>query len=139
MHIIKGYTLWRAFHTIGVLFPFLWIFSLDGNLNFINLFLHSEKSLFVLISQLISTIVLLFYFFLIFFEREKERERESLCTHTSGGGAERGRHRIWSRPGPVSTETNVGLESMNCEIMAWAEIQSWLLNQLSHPGTPQWF
>ena len=35
----------------------------------------------------------------------------------SGGGAERGRHRIRSRLQAVSTEPDVGLEPTNCEIM----------------------
>ena len=49
-------------------------------------------------------------------EGQKEREREN------------------PRQGPVSTKPNVGLYLRNCEIMTWATIKSWTLNQLSHPG-----
>ena len=43
------------------------------------------------------------------------RERESMCACTSGGGA--ARERIPSRVCTVSTEPDMGLEPMNCEIM----------------------
>ena len=32
--------------------------------------------------------------------------------------------------------TDPGLELTSGEIMTWAEIKSWMLNQLSHPGAP---
>ena len=64
------------------------------------------------------------FFKFIYFEREfecvewgRERERENSCT--------------------VSTEPNMGLKLMTHEIITWAEIKSWTLNRLSHPGTPQ--
>ena len=49
---------------------------------------------------------------------------------------ERGRERIPSRRA-VSTETDVGLNLVNCEIMTSAKIKSWPLNLLSHPGAPR--
>ena len=53
-------------------------------------------------------------------ERERERERESVCVCvcTSRGGTEEEGERIPSRLHNVSTEPNVGLKLMNCEIMA---------------------
>ena len=36
----------------------------------------------------------------------------------------------------VRAEPDAGLDLMNYEIMTWAEIKSWTLNQLSHPGAP---
>ena len=54
----------------------------------------------------------------------------------SGGGAGRGRERISSRLRTVSAEPNTGPELTNREIMTWAEIESWTLNRLSHPGAP---
>ena len=60
---------------------------------------------------------LYYYFFNVFkcfYLFLKERERQSM----SGGGAERGRHRIRSRlqAPAVSTEPDAGLEPTNCEI-----------------------
>ena len=49
---------------------------------------------------------------------------------------ERGRERIPGRLHTVSTETDVGLKLTNRDIMTWAEIKSWTLNRLSHPGAP---
>ena len=46
-------------------------------------------------------------------ERERERERASM----SRGGTDRGRERIPSRLCTVSTEPDVGLKHMNCEIV----------------------
>ena len=63
----------------------------------------------------------------IYFERED----------VSGGGEERGRARIPSRLHAVSTEPDVELELMNCEIITRPEIQSWMLNRLSPSGAPQ--
>ena len=53
-----------------------------------------------------------------------------------GRGSGRGRERIPGRLSTVSMELDVGLELTNHEIMTWAEIKSWMLNQLSHPGAP---
>ena len=52
------------------------------------------------------------------------------------GGAERGGgERTPSRLHTVSTEPDAGLNLTNCEIMTRAEIKSWTLNRLSHPGS----
>ena len=64
----------------------------------------------------------------IYFEREKERE--------GGVERERGRERISNRLHAVSTEPYVGLDPMNHEIMTQAEINSWILNPMSHAGAP---
>ena len=56
-------------------------------------------------------------------ERERKRER----------GRERGRKRIPSR----LCADSIGRKLMNCEIIAWAKIKSWMLNQLSHSGAPR--
>ena len=37
----------------------------------------------------------------------------------------------------VRAEPDAGLKLTNREIMTWAEIKSWPLNQLSHPGAPK--
>ena len=37
----------------------------------------------------------------------------------------------------VSTEPDMGLELTNCEIKVEAKIESWMLNQLSHPSTQE--
>ena len=71
-----------------------------------------------------------YYFLMIFFW---ETERQSM----SGGGADRGRHRIWSR-----------LQALSCQPRAqhgaWTHkpwdhdlSRSRTLNRLSHPGTPR--
>ena len=54
-------------------------------------------------------------------ERERDRETE--------------RQRIPSRLHTVSAEPNLGLEPTNFEIVTQAEIESQMLNRLSHPGT----
>ena len=51
-------------------------------------------------------------------QRERERESQADRLHT------------------VSAEPEVGLELTNCEITSRAEIKSWALNRLSHPGAP---
>ena len=66
-----------------------------------------------------------------YFQRESQ--------YMSGRGAERGGEReSQAGPGAGSTEPNNGLKSTNCEIMTWAEIKSWVLNWLIHPGTPEY-
>ena len=49
--------------------------------------------------------------------------------------SERGRERIPSRFRTVSAEPDVGLELMSREILTCTEIESRMLNQLSHPGS----
>ena len=69
-----------------------------------------------------------------------ERERVRVHMHVNGGGAEREgdpESEVGSRLRAVSTKPDMGLEPTNCEIMTWAEIKSWVLNQLSHPGAPE--
>ena len=63
--------------------------------------------------------------FIYFDKRERQRER--------------GRERIPSRFHTVSAEPDAGLELMNCQIMTWVEIMSWMLNRLSHRGTLSFF
>ena len=60
----------------------------------------------------------------IYFERDGNRD------------IERRKERIPSRPYTVSTEPDAGFEPTNCEIMAWAETKSRMLNLLSYPGIP---
>ena len=63
----------------------------------------------------------------IYFERETR----------AGEERERGRERISSRLLAVNSEPDTGLSLTNSKIMAWAEIKSQMLNQLSYPGTPK--
>ena len=51
-----------------------------------------------------------------------------------GRGKEGGKGRIPSSLRTASAEPNVGLNLLNREIVTCAEIKSWTLNQLSHPG-----
>ena len=53
-----------------------------------------------------------------------------------GGEGEREGGRLASRPRDVSAEPITGPHVLNHEIMTWAEIKSWTLNQLSHLGAP---
>ena len=59
-------------------------------------------------------------------------ERDSMSRE---GQKERGRDRIPNSLHNVSTEPDMELELQNSEIVTWAEIGSWMLNQLSHPGS----
>ena len=70
-------------------------------------------------------------FFLSLFICSRESE-------SKGGGAEREgeKTRIPRKLHKTGVEPHAGLKLMNCEIMTWAEIKSWTLNQLSHPGAP---
>ena len=76
--------------------------------------------------MLIELFIYLFIKF-IYFERE----------NMNGGGAERGRNRIPSRLCTFNTEPGMGLELTNREIMTRAEIKRLMLNQLNHPGAPE--
>ena len=51
-------------------------------------------------------------------------------------GSREERERIPSRLHAVSVEPDAGRDPTNNEIMTRAKIKSWLLNRLSHPGTP---
>ena len=68
----------------------------------------------------------IFKFAYLFFEWEQageglgDRDRE---IHSHTGSA-------------PSVQSPTGLELMNYEIMTWAEIKSWMLYWLSHPGAP---
>ena len=76
-------------------------------------------------------IIIFFFFKFIYLFWEKA----CVCVRERGKGRERKRenpkqapccqHRAWCWS-----------PSMNHEIMTWAESKSWILNQLSHPGTP---
>ena len=65
----------------------------------------------------------MYFFYVYLFLREGERETECEL----GRGRERGRQNLKQAPGSqlpaVSTEPEVGLEPMNCEIMTWAEVR----------------
>ena len=66
-----------------------------------------------------------FFLKFVYFEREREREREGQ------------RERIPSRLLAVSAQSPTrDLKPQTREIVTWAEIKRWMLNQLSHPGTP---
>ena len=63
-----------------------------------------------------------FFFKVIYFEREKE----TVCAR--GQGREKRRERIPNRLHTVSVEPNMGLDTMNDEIMTWAKSKSPMLN-----------
>ena len=65
-------------------------------------------------------------------ERQRERERERERERGRGEGEGEG---IPSRFCTVSTELNVGLHLMNCEIMTQAETSSQTPNPVNHPDT----
>ena len=76
-----------------------------------------------------------FFSLFIYLEREREWERESEHAETKGQ-----RDREGENPKQAlyfSVEPEMEFQPMNhCEIMTWAEIKSWTLNWLSHPGVP---
>ena len=55
----------------------------------------------------------------IYFEKEGERGGERIPSRLCATGA-----------------PNMGLNLTDCEGMTWAQIESWTLSQLSHPGIP---
>ena len=74
----------------------------------------------------------LFYFLNVYlFQRQRERDWK-----WAGEGLREREERIPSRLHAVSAEPDAGLSIMNRVIMTWAEIKSWPLNRLSHPGAP---
>ena len=54
-----------------------------------------------------------------------------------GQGEREESQRIPCRLCTVSTEPNSGLKLINREIMTRAEVKSWVLNGLRHPGAPR--
>ena len=72
---------------------------------------------------------ILFLNLFTYFEREKECEQ--------GEGHREREREIPSRLHTVSAEPDMGLKPTPCEIMTQAEIESWTLNKLSHPGAPR--
>ena len=79
---------------------------------------------------------LIFLILIYFWERAADRQTDSV---SGGRGRERGRHRIWSR-----------LQALSCQHRsqrgAWIHrlrdhdlSRSWMLNWLSHPGSPRKF
>ena len=71
------------------------------------------------------------YSFLIFFLFWK-RERE--CMKTGEGQRERERENPMQA---LCCQWGAWYEPKNYEIITWAEIKSWTLNRLSHPGAPK--
>ena len=65
------------------------------------------------------------------FERQKECEHE-----LAGGTGQREREKENFKQAPRSVQSMLGAWSQDLEIMAWAEIKSWTLNQLCHSGIP---
>ena len=59
-------------------------------------------------------------------ERDTERERER----------ERGKERKSQTDWYYQGRAHCRIDLMNPEAMTWAKIKSWMLNRLSHPGTP---
>ena len=72
---------------------------------------------------------LFFFNIYLFWETAHVRHSETAW----GKGRERGRE---SQEGSA-LESDAGLELTNHDIMTWAEIKSWMLNWLSHPGARQ--
>ena len=70
------------------------------------------------------------YRFIYLFERKKER------VERVGGRTEKERES--SSRFPAQHGARMGAPSQDPGIMTWAKIQSWLLNQRSHPGGPSW-
>ena len=66
-------------------------------------------------------------------EREREGGRERETERGREGEGEKGKDR--ERESQES-QSNVGLDLMNHEVMTWAKVKSWTLNQLSDPGAP---
>ena len=60
----------------------------------------------------------------------------SVCMWLGAGAEGGGGERIPSRIHAVSVEPEAGLNLMNHEIKTLAEIKSWMLNWMSHPGAP---
>ena len=76
-----------------------------------------------------SSILFFFKFIFLFWERER--------TWAGEDQRDRERERIPSRVCAISPKSDMGIDPMNCKIMTWAEIESRMLNWLSHPGTPK--
>ena len=73
--------------------------------------------------------IYLFLNVLFIFERETEREW--------GRGRERGRHRIRSRLQALSCQCRTPSGAWTWELRDHDQSQSWMLNNLSHPGAPE--
>ena len=74
------------------------------------------------------------FFMFIYFEGEREREKDThtgACVHV-----ERQREKNSKQASCCQRRAWRRTRSHEREIMTWAEIKSWTLNPLSHPGTP---
>ena len=87
------------------------------------------------IFSFLSIVLCIFLSLFIYFERQSKREHTCMWAW-EGVKREREKENGRERIHTVSTGPNVGFDLMNCEIMTWAEIKSWMFNSLSHPGTP---
>ena len=67
----------------------------------------------------------------IYFERASERARG--LTRVGEGQ----REREGDRESQAGSVLSAGVDPMNREVMTWAEIESRMLNRLSHPGAPK--
>ena len=93
------------------------------------------KTFFVIFFPTVNSILMNFFyksFFNVLFIFERERETE--CEQVSG--RERGRHRIRSRLVAPSCQHRARYGAWTHELWEHDLSQSWMLNRLSHPGTP---
>ena len=99
------------------------------------IFLKSTQNAYHISSTRIILCGYIFFFFslslFIYFERE------CVCVHQWGRGREREGERESQAGSSLSVQRPIwGLIPWNREIMTWAEINSWTLTQLRHPGAP---
>ena len=80
--------------------------------------------------------VLSLIFSLKFIYFETERERASWRGGKKGRERERERERIPSRLHTASMEPDAGFQPIKHEVRTWSVTKSWMLNQLSHPDSP---
>ena len=86
-------------------------------------------------------LLLLLLTFLVFIfekERQREKERERERPDTSGGGAERRRHRIWNRLQALTCQHRARRGAPTHKLWNHDLSRSLTVNRLSHPGTPEW-
>ena len=77
---------------------------------------------------------LIFKFIYFFWESARAHARMRICTCTLAHAHKREEQRPSPAVSACQRRAHAGLESLNPEIMTWAEIKSCVFNWLSHPG-----
>ena len=121
--IVCSFFFWVVFHCMNISL-FVYPFAFWQIFDYFQLLAFTNKFIWIFMYRFFQKI------YLFIFEREGETESE-WRRHR-----ERGRHRIQSRPQAPNCQHRARCRARTHKPWDHDLSQSWLLNQLSHPGTP---